>query len=124
MKRLRFPLLAVLLVWILAACLPGLGTIQPVQVSAETPHIAVATFTPSAAVTDVIVNFAGGDIDHVRPVDTRFQCQAYRSGWDCFVTGQDDARAPRVVHPAGEALQFVVYAGRAENVVASVTYKR
>lgn len=123
MKRLRFIPLLLVLVFALAACLPGLGTMESVNVSVESPHIAVATFTPAVAVTDVIVNFAGGDIDHVRTEDPRWQCQPYRNAWDCFVVGQDDPGPPRVVHPAGEPIVFIVYASEAGAVVASVYWK-
>src|SRR5690554_4491954 len=117
MRRLKLgPVLAVLAV-VLVGCIPGLGTMEPVAVRMETPHIAVATFTPTVAVTDVILSFAGGNIDLVRSEDVRFQCQPYRSGWDCYAVGQDNPAAPRLVHQAGEPMNFIVYASDASRVV-------
>ena len=86
-------------------------------------HTAVATFTPTLAVTDVIVNFAGGGITGVQADSPIWQCQEFRNAWDCFVTGQDDSAPPRLVHPAGEPISFTVTAAEPVLVVSSVAFK-
>ncbi len=121
MKRL-IPLLALLAV-VLTGCLPGLGTLSAVPVVVETPHVATAVFTPNSDVIDVIVNFAGGEIVLVQAEDPAWQCQPFRAGWDCFVTGQDDSAVPRVVHAAGVPVRFTVHATAPGRVVASAHWK-
>ena len=123
MKHLRLPILLAALLLAVTACLPGLGTLEPVNVTTEGPHTATAVFTPQEPAVEVIVSFAGGSIEHVHADDPRFQCQSIGTGWDCFVTGQDDAAAPRVVHEAGEAITFNVYASDATKVVGTVFYR-
>src|SRR5690625_5285974 len=108
---------------LLSGCLPGLGTITAVPTRVETPSLASAAFTPEVPVMDLLVNFAGGGITRVWTPDEAFQCQEFRNGWDCFVTGQDDPGAPRVVHPAGEPIRFWVQAERAREVVGSASWK-
>lgn len=120
MKRLATLIGSLLL---LSGCLPGLGTITAVPVRVETPSLASAAFTPEVPVQDLIVNFAGGGITKVWATDDGFQCQEFRSGWDCFVTGQDDSSVERVVHPAGETIRFWIQAERARDVVGSAAWK-
>lgn len=123
MKHLRLTALVAALLVALAGCIPGLGTFEPINVRSVSAETAVATFVPAAPVQDVIVSFAGGGIDLVEPQDPRFQCQEYRGGWDCYVTGQDDAAAPRLVHEAGLPIRFTIHATRPAGVVASAFWR-
>ena len=120
MKRLT---IVAALALLLSACLPGLGSITAVPVRVQTPTLATAAFAPEVDAQDLIVNFAGGGITKVWPDDDAFQCQEFRSGWDCFVTGQDDSSVDRVVHPAGETIRFWIQAERARDVVGSASWK-
>ena len=105
---IRLTTLTAALMLALAACIPGLGTMEPISVTVETPHIATVTYTPTVNVQDVIINVGGAET--VRSSHPLFECEPYRSGHRCYIPGQDNASAPRVISPAGERIQVVAYA--------------
>lgn len=117
-QTIRLTTLVVALLLTLAACIPGLGTMEPLQVTVETPHIATVTFTPTVNAVDVII-FVGG-ADTVRTEHVAFECEPYRQGHRCSVPGQEDASVPRFISPAGQPIQIIAYADRAAGVTGSV----
>ena len=112
---------AVLAVGLAGCVLPGLGTLEPLSVHVETPHIATVTFTPAQVVQDVSIYVGGADI--VRADHPLFECEEYRNGHSCYVPGQEDPANPRVTHPAGESIKLVAYAQDSSGVTANVNYR-
>ena|SRR5690625_1598406 len=98
MKQKLTVLLAALML-VLAACVPGLGTMEPLTVSVQGESTALVVFTPQVDVVDVII-FIGG-ADTVESEHVAFECEPYRAGHRCFVPGQEEGAEPRSISPAG-----------------------
>lgn len=103
MKQKLTVLLAALML-VLAACVPGLGTMEPLTVSVLDEGTAVVVFTPQVDVVDVIIFIGGANTVESEHVAFAFECEPYRQGHRCFVPGQEQGTEPRFISPAGHPI--------------------
>lgn len=96
MRRLRIPILATLLAFVLAGCLPGVdGSADALPVQVTNTHEAVAVFRPPGPVHSVVIYVGGAAAVSVD--DPRFHCEPYRAGHTCDIVSQRDPAVERVI---------------------------